>query len=377
LTQRTDGPASDKRSARGSAFKSASLVVLATVIALVLAESALRVFDAYRPPEYPPPARRPDLYVSDSTLGYRLWPLSRNCMRYPPDTHNMVTVISNSDGFASSRNLGEPDPRPRVLVIGDSFTMGLGVNEGSRFTEVIENLEPRWRVDNVGMPGWGLDLMVRALDALGKKAKPSVVVFAVYTESLARLAPEWLGQGPRPFRKFKLVDGTLVDTPPYEPSFMRQFHLTQLWRTVQDRLGGSRARNSYPLNEALLNRFYDLTRELNATPVVVFFPGKDVTAQARERRAFLSTWAASKGVVFADLTEAIHSAGVEKTYIDNNFHWNEYGHDVAGRALHELLATKVMQGKGVDIDTRAIPPAPWRQARLDYCSDLSDSAQGK
>jgi hypothetical protein len=289
----------------------------------------------------------------------------------------MVTVFTNSDGFASSRNLGEPDPRPRVLVIGDSFTMGLGVNEGSRFTEVIENLEPRWRVDNVGMPGWGLDLMVRALDALGKKAQPSVVVFAVYTESLARLAPEWLGQGPRPFRKFKLVDGKLVDSPPYQPSFMRKFHLTQLWRTVQDRIGGSRARNSYPLNEALLNRFYDLTRGLNATPVVVFFPGKDVTAQARERRSFLSDWAASKGVVFADLTEAIHNAGVAKTYIERNFHWNEYGHEVAGRAMHELLATKVMHSNGAVIDSRAIPAAPWRQPGRDFCADLSDSTQGK
>lgn len=285
----------------------------------------------------------------------------------------MITLISNSDGFASSRNLGEPDPRPRVLVIGDSFTMGLGVNEGSRFTEVIENIEPRWRVDNMGMPGWGLDLMVRALGALGKKAQPSVVVFAVYTESLARLTPEWLGQGPVPFRKFKLVDGQLADTPPYRPSFTRQFHLTQLLRTVQQQLGGSRARNSYPLNEALLNRFYDLTRELNATPVLVFLPGTHVTLQARERRAFLSTWAQSKGVIYGDLTDPIQRAGVDKTYIENNTHWNEFGHEVAGRTLHELLAARVLKGKGADIEPGALPAPPWRQRPFAFCSDVSDS----
>jgi len=348
---------------------------LATIVAIAFVEAAMRVFGIYRPAPYPPEPRRPDMFVSDSTFGYHLWPLTRTCMRYPSNTHRIVSVISNADGLASSRELGEPDPRPRVLVIGDSFTMGLGVSEGARFTEVIETIEPRWRVDNMGMPGWGLDLMVRALEALGKKAQPNVIVFAVYTESLARLSPEWLGQGPRPFRKFKLVDGKLVDIAPFAPSFWRQFHLAQLGRTVHERIGGSRARNQYPLNEALLNRFYDLTRKLNATPVVVFLPGTHDTAQGRERRAFLRGWAEAHGVVYGDMTQVIHGAGVKKTYIGDNTHWNEYGHEVAGRALHELLTARVLQGKGADIDIRALPPPPWRQ-RVEYCSD-SGAALGE
>lgn len=339
----------------------------------MLVEAALRIFDAYRPEVYPPPPRRPDLFVSDSTFGYHLWPSSRNCMRYPTNTHNVVAVISNSDGFASSRELGEPDPRPRILVIGDSFTMGMGVNEGSRFTEVLEDLEPRWRVDNMGMPGWGLDLMVRALEALGTKAKPTVVVFAVYTESLARLAPQWVGQGPAPFRKFKLVDGKLVDTPPFKVSFWHRFHLATLLRSVQERAAGNRARNRYPLNEALLNKFLDLTRALNATPVVVFLPGTHDTAQGRERRGFLRAWAEAKGVVYGDLTEVVHREGPEKLYIDDNTHWNELGHRVAGRALRDLLATGVPQPRDAEIDVRALTPPPW--PRGEFCGDRSDSTR--
>jgi hypothetical protein len=357
-----------------SALKNGAIVVITTVLAVALVESALRVFGMYKPEAYPPEPRRPDLFVSDPTIGYHLWPLTRTCMRYPSNAHRMVTLISNSDGLASSRELGEPDPRPRVLVIGDSFTMGLGVSEGARFTEVVEELEPRWRVDNMGMPGWGVDLMVRALQSLGKKAQPSVVVLAVYTESLARLAPEWIGQGPTPFRKFELVDGKLVDAPPYQVSLLQRFHVSELARTVEARVGGSQARNRYPLNKALLNRFLDLTKEINATPVVVFLPGMHDTQQGRERRGFLRTWADANGVVFGDMTELINGAGVEKTYIGDNTHWNEYGHQVAGRALHELLATRVLQGKGADIDTRTLAAPPWRQ-RVDFCSDRGDFAE--
>jgi hypothetical protein len=360
-----------------SALKNVTLLVLTTVIGVALAESGLRVFGFYRPPDYPPPpAVRSDLFVTDSAFGYHLWPLSRTCIRYPAKSHRMLTLISNSDGFASSRNLGEPDPRPRVLVIGDSFTMGSGVNEGTRYTEVLEDIEPRWRVDNMGMTGWGLDLMVRALEALGKKAQPTVVVLAVYTDDLSRLSPRYVGPAGTPYTKFKLVDGELVDTPPFKLDFWHRLHLSELLLTVQERQGGTRARNRYPLNEALLNRFRDLTTELNATPVVLFLPGRGDTAEDRERRAFLRAWAEAKGVVYRDLTEVLHGEGVEKTYIRDNSHWNEHGHEVAGRALHELLATRVLQSKGAGVDARTLTPPPWRQQRFDFCSDRGDSAHG-
>ncbi|MGH7714338.1 MAG: SGNH/GDSL hydrolase family protein, partial [Gemmatimonadaceae bacterium] len=326
----------------------------------------------YQPPVYPPPRARTDLFMPDSAFGYHLWPLSRTCMRYPANSRRMVALISNSDGFASSRELGEPDPRPRVLVTGDSFTFGLGVNEGTRFTEVLEDLEPRWRVDNMGMMGWGLDLMVRALEALGEKAQPTVVVLAVFADDLARLTPQFAAVN-IPYTKFELVDGKLADAPPYKRTLWRRFYLSELVKSVRDRAGGTHARQRYPLNEALLNRFHDLTRELNATPVVLFLPAPRTIDLDRERRAFLSAWAETISVIYRDLTVVLHGVGVEKTYISDDQHWNEYGHEVAARALHELLADSVLQGKAAHVDTRALPPAAWHKQRFDFCNDRSDS----
>lgn len=357
-------------------MKGLVVVVVTLGIGAGMAEAALRVFDFYRPRDFPPPPVRSDLFVPDSSFGYHLWPESRTCMRYPGNTHRMLGLISNSDGFASSRNLGEPDSRPRVLVIGDSFTMGLGVNEGTRYTEVLEDLEPRWRVDNMGMMGWGLDLMVRSLEALGKKAQPTVVVLSVYTDDLTRVAPRFVGAAGHAYRKFAVVDGKLTDTPPFEMNFRRRLHLSELLRTVEERRGGKTARNHYTLNGALLDRFRELTSELGAIPVVLFFPGREDTAEDKERRGFLRAWTDANSVVYGDFTDVLHGAGVEKTYITNNFHWNEYGHELTARALHELLASRVLKGSvgGLDIDARTLPPPPWRNSQASFCSDTGDSS---
>src|SRR5262245_35118296 len=112
-------------------MKSFLLSLAALVLALVLAEAALRVLDGARPMGLPPQPTRPDVFIADADVGYRLRPSTRTCMRYPVGSNRLQHIVSNSDGFFSSRELGEPDARPRVLVLGDSFTFGTGVEESA------------------------------------------------------------------------------------------------------------------------------------------------------------------------------------------------------------------------------------------------------
>ena len=150
------------------------LVLLIAALALPLAgfEAITRLVGAYVPPGAELTPTRPDLYTPDPDVGYRLHPSLHTTVRYPPRNPRALSVVSNSDGFRSSRELGEPDARPRILVVGDSFVFGSGVEASERFTEILEWLEPGWRVDNLGMTGWGIDLMVREIETLGPKARP-------------------------------------------------------------------------------------------------------------------------------------------------------------------------------------------------------------
>ena len=195
------------------------LAVLAgsLVGAAFLAEAGLRVFGAFEPPPAVPQPMRAELHRADPELGYTLRPSTQTDYNYPVGSSTVIRLSSNSDGFRNDREFDEPDSRPRIWFLGDSMVLGEGVQADKRLTAVIERRQPAWRVDNLGMTGWGLDLMVRAYERISRRVTPDVVVLAFYTDDFRRLRPLYSGMG-YPFPKFELVDGALVTVPFPDPT---------------------------------------------------------------------------------------------------------------------------------------------------------------
>jgi len=317
-------------------LKRVATLFFSLAFSLACAEIALQVLDRFPPPDDPLHPTRPDIYQADELFGYRLWRSTVNCYRYPPEAAEVVPLVSNSSGFRGLRDLDEEDPRPRIVVLGDSMVFGSGVREEHRLTEVMEELEPRWRVDNLAMTGWGVDLMIRALDHVGLDLDPDVVVLAIYTDDFRRVVPYFAGMG-FDYPKFRLVDGVLVDEPYPYPALWERLRIVQAvyqaWWT--------RHRNRFDLNGALLDRYATLAREHDFTPVVAFIPGRSDTAEDKQRRGFLSSWAAQAGAPFLDLSDPIHDAGSENVFIENNWHLNPEGHRIAGTRMREFIAQHV------------------------------------
>src|SRR5439155_20733292 len=107
----------------------------------------------------------------------------------------LLTLVSHQVGFRGRRELLEAAGGRRVVVLGDSMVFGVGVEEAERCTELLEALEPGWRVDNLGMVGYGPDLMLRALEAVGLDPPPDVVVLVIFSHDVYRVAPEAPGVG--------------------------------------------------------------------------------------------------------------------------------------------------------------------------------------
>jgi hypothetical protein len=190
-----------------------------------------------------------------------------------------------------------------------------------------------------------VDLMVRAIEHLGPKTHPDVVVLAIYTDDFRRLLPNYAGLG-YPLPKFELGASGLVTVPfPYPRSWER----LRVVQAVYDRAWRWH-RNRYDLNEALLERFLTAGATLRFQPVVVFLPGKGDTEEDRERREFLRRWTAARDVPYRDLTTAIHGAGVDNVFIAGNWHWNPAGHQLAADELRPMLARLPALSAG--------PPAP-------------------
>lgn len=120
---------------------------LALALTLFVVELAGRVY-AYQF------AQRGKLFEPDAVLGWRVLPdldlVRRNADGEP------WRITTDADGGRTPHRF-RPDAKTRVLVIGDSFAFGEGVDVDARFDRRLEARRPELGIVNLGVMGYGTD----------------------------------------------------------------------------------------------------------------------------------------------------------------------------------------------------------------------------
>jgi len=174
------------------------LVVAGVAIALLMLEGAVRLYVA---------EVTPNLFVFDPELG---WIHHANTRRYP--TSDGTSYLINIDGLGLRGRPHVPSSdRKRVLVLGDSFTEGLQVNNDEVFTGVWERLRPDLAVFNSGVSGYSTLQEIMLAHLLEPVVRPDVEVIMVcgLNDLTDNIMPFEFSIGPRPY-----VDAELQIHPP-------------------------------------------------------------------------------------------------------------------------------------------------------------------
>jgi hypothetical protein len=149
-------------------------VLAGLMVALGLAEAAVRLIRPQMTGEVVW-AYRPDL----GTI-----PVPNQRGRKVPVNGPIYTFSHNSWGFRGSQEYGRKGAAYRVLLLGDSFTYGVGVNDDQTFAHYLqENFTAKKlavEVINAGNPGKGTDYELRLLKTWGSKIKPDLVVLCFF-----------------------------------------------------------------------------------------------------------------------------------------------------------------------------------------------------
>ena len=151
------------------------LVVASVVVFFVIAEGYFAVFN---PQIYEEQGGGLHHFQYDELLGWANRPNSETIFAMAGDFKTHIKI--NSKGLRDREyDYDKPEGIKRIVVLGDSYTWGLGVEANERFTEVLDDeLLKNIQVINMGVSGYGNDQELLLLKNEGLKYRPDLVLVA-------------------------------------------------------------------------------------------------------------------------------------------------------------------------------------------------------
>lgn len=176
------------------------------VALLAVAEVGTRLLLVKRPLVPPPHLIEQKHCEYDEQLGWRNLASAHRKDIYGPGR----SLTNNARGFRSleEHTSDVPAGRYRVVCLGDSFTMGFGVDDRDTYPAGMQRLCPTVQAVNMGLGGYGLGQAYLWYLSDGVELQTDVLLFVFIDADLNRLGMDSFGGFPKP--RVDLDDGELV-----------------------------------------------------------------------------------------------------------------------------------------------------------------------
>lgn len=274
------------------------------------------------------PTTNPAYVEHDDVLGWRYRP--RTTERHTSDEFD-VTVQTNTRGFRGPE-WDELDPaaagrRPRVLVLGDSFAFGWGVEYEQSLPARLQALRPDWQVLGAGVSGYGTDQECLLLEQLAPAVRPDCVVVVFCENDLFECAGEESYGKSKP-RFVRAAGGLRLEGVPVPYPWIER--ASYVWRALRkarwESAFVSRARDANAEWALICDIYRRMHRVLGNSPLLVM--------STESRLARLA--ADEAGIEHVDVAAAF-GADPARFHFEHDGHWNAAGHARAAEALAGAL----------------------------------------
>jgi len=256
-------------------------------------------------------------------------------------------LATNAWGLRSP-SLSDTTETIRLLLLGDSYAFGWGVEADSSFGSLL-GAELEVQVVNAAIPGFSIYQQVRMLEYVTARADVDAVVAtislandAIDEERIMRFAPDHLEE----------FDYGLRDSRSLTAKMIRASRILTLIdeRTMHIQFGLRNARGKgHELANHSLMMLSDRCRELNLPLVWVIIPRSGEVRGGGIMTGFLNRETEKLRDLFLWITDNYGSPGIDllpalteaqkrgECYLPADAHWNERGHRAVADTLVPLL----------------------------------------
>lgn len=277
-------------------------------------------------------------YVQDDLAGYRHTP------GFQSEVHRRGAFVCriniDQNGLRQSNFDAQRQYSKRVLLLGDSFAFGLGVDEDDAFAARLQKaLNPEGvGVINGGQTGYCAGQEARFGIALSQTIRPDLIVLALYPGNDVK------GDYFQEYKNVKVENGLLLPADRWLPLAPIDFLRTRsyAWLIIETAL---RRKKIEALNEVFQSLARDSTEQVVRPTVEALALLQDFCRENSIRLGVMMIPQFGKAGIFdASLKRALSAAGVpvldlaekkfgRKHYLSGDAHWNEKGHERAAQYL--------------------------------------------
>lgn len=325
---------------------------------LLIAELGCRLFV---PAWIPGNAERVNFWVYDPILGWSHKPGQKGRFIHRDFS---IDIQINSDGLRDKDYSFERTDKKRMLILGDSFSWGFGVEYPEIFSEILEQKHPDWEIINTSVSGYGTDQQLLYLKTRGIQYRPDIVLL-LFSENdfFTNLLHEvtWYYKPVFRIEHDKLVlDNYPVPKSTYKQKLDRFFYgrtylFVRIYREVNDMirrlqslkkflLSGKDAEKKKKNNNSIhgewkkgaviTNRLIiainKLSQENHAKFILVSTPMK------HEQITLLEELSEKEAIPYLPLDQSFSNSPKSTTFAHDG-HWNPKGHKIVAIAIEKFL----------------------------------------
>ncbi len=352
------------------------LTVFATLASLLLLEFALRIFCPIYSPHSPQKHKCENFVEYSSSYG---WFHKRGFVTWVENQEYATKIIINQKGLRGAEYRYEKEPGTlRVVMLGDSFAFGLGVDESDTVAVKLEELfgkaGKKVEVINMGVDGFGTDQEYLLLREEGVKYDPDVVICLFFVgndvennssgEQYHELKPYFTFDGdslnlknyPVPVKKGSMATPEKASEPrgkirmplksffqdhSYAYTFLRLRYNYLLYKIgVRKSVHLSVNKEALRVTDEIFLKMKQLCDEYDIELIIAAIPTKEQVLGAEKddiQRPF-AKFVRRSGIQYIDLLGPLKGRRDLNYTIDS--HWNKKGSAVIARILYDAINAK-------------------------------------